>query len=66
MENGQFWLLEGAPWSIDYLAELIAFPGGAHDDFVDATVQALTYLRQSQEPAILTYYRNKGRADRTA
>ena len=65
MENGQFWLLEGAPWSNDYLAELTAFPGGAHDDFVDATVQALTYLRQSREPGILTFYRDLAEAKRT-
>jgi predicted phage terminase large subunit-like protein len=38
MDGGQFWLLEGASWSEDYLAEMTAFPGAAHDDFVDATV----------------------------
>ena len=58
MDSGQFWLLEGASWSDDYLAEMTAFPGAAHDDFVDATVQALTFLRQPPEPGILTYYRN--------
>ena len=58
MEGGHFWLLEGAPWSDDYLVEMTAFPGGAHDDFVDATVQALTFLRQPPEPGIIEYYRN--------
>jgi phage terminase large subunit-like protein len=38
MEGGHFWVLEGAPWSGDYLAEMTGFPGVAHDDFVDATV----------------------------
>ena len=37
----------------DYLAEMTAFPGVAHDDFVDATVQALTFLRQPPEPGIV-------------
>jgi len=57
IENGQFWLLEGAPWGGDYLAEMTSFPGGAHDDFVDATVQAMNYLRERQEPGIMEYYR---------
>jgi len=57
MEGGHFWVLEGASWSGDFLAEMTAFPGAAHDDFVDATVQALTFLRQA-EPGIFEYYRN--------
>jgi predicted phage terminase large subunit-like protein len=56
LEAGSFRLLEGASWASDYLAEMTAFPGGAHDDFVDATVQALSYLRASQDPGLLTYY----------
>jgi hypothetical protein len=59
IEGGQFWLLEGAAWSRAYRAELTAFPGGAHDDFVDATVQPLTYLRANPEPSIITYYRSR-------
>jgi hypothetical protein len=59
MDGGQFWLLEGASWSDDYLAEMTAFPGAAHDDFVDATVQALTFLRQPPEPGIIGFYRNQ-------
>jgi len=39
--------LEGAAWSSDYIAEMTAFPGSAHDDFVDATVQALSHLRDT-------------------
>jgi predicted phage terminase large subunit-like protein len=59
MDGGHFWLLEGASWSEDYLAEMTAFPGAAHDDFVDATVQALTFLRQPPEPGIIGFYRNQ-------
>jgi predicted phage terminase large subunit-like protein len=63
IENGQFWLLEGAPWFKDYIEEMTGFPGLAHDDFVDATVQALTYLRQP-EPPILGYYRDRAAAEK--
>lgn len=64
IEGGQFRLLEGAAWSSVYLAEMTAFPGG-HDDFVDATVQALTYLRDTPEPNVLVYYHGLVEADRT-
>jgi predicted phage terminase large subunit-like protein len=63
IENGQFWILEGAPWFKDYIEEMTGFPGVAHDDFVDATVQALTYLREP-EPAILKYYREMASQER--
>jgi len=59
IEGGHFWVLEGASWSDEYLAEMTAFPGAAHDDFVDATVQALTFLRQPREPGIIGFYRNQ-------
>jgi predicted phage terminase large subunit-like protein len=64
VEGGQFWLLEGAPWLEEYLEEMVGFPGAANDDQVDATVQALSHLRQPQEPHIITYFReavSKGR-----
>lgn len=57
MEGGHFWVLEGASWLEAYLAEMTAFPGAAHDDFVDATVQALTFLRQPPGLGIIAYYR---------
>ena len=56
-EGGGFFIREGASWSAEYVVELTAFPGGAHDDFVDATVQALAYLREHPEPGILVHYR---------
>jgi len=65
LEDGRFWLADGAPWLDNYQAELIAFPGGAHDDFVDATVQALVFLRESQDPAILEFYRDLVNRERT-
>lgn len=33
-----------APWLADWLDELLAFPNGKHDDQVDSTSQALSYL----------------------
>lgn len=42
---GNVFLPAHAPWLPDYRAELVAFPAGAHDDQVDATSQALRYLK---------------------
>lgn len=42
---GNVFLPAHAPWLADYLEELIAFPAGAHDDQVDATTQALRYMK---------------------
>jgi predicted phage terminase large subunit-like protein len=39
-EAGQVELVE-APWTGAYIEEVLQFPGGAHDDQVDATSQAL-------------------------
>jgi predicted phage terminase large subunit-like protein len=36
------------PWVNDYIDELLAAPGGMHDDQVDATSQALNYLGFSE------------------
>ena len=33
------------PWVPDYIAEMISFPAGAHDDQVDATTQAIRHLK---------------------
>ena len=65
VEGGQFWLLEDAPWLDQYVEEMIAFPGGAHDDFVDATVQALGYLRQPQDLNFLIWLREQVAAARS-
>jgi predicted phage terminase large subunit-like protein len=65
MEGGHFWVLEGAAWLDDYIAEMTAFPGAAHDDLVDATTQALTFLRQPPEPGIIGFYREMAKRNRT-
>jgi predicted phage terminase large subunit-like protein len=43
-EAGQVFLPRQAEWLASYLAELLAFPTGRHDDQVDSTSQALKYL----------------------
>ncbi|MFY9970970.1 MAG: phage terminase large subunit, partial [Roseiarcus sp.] len=52
IENGFVFLPEEAPWLADYLAELLAFPAGRHDDQVDSTAQALAWAKQ--RPACTT------------
>lgn len=43
-EAGGVLLPREAPWLGTYLAELLAFPNGTHDDQVDSTSQALKWL----------------------
>lgn len=59
LEARRLILPEVAWWRDDFIAELTSFPAGAFDDWVDALVQALNYLRDSGEPGILTYYRRE-------
>jgi predicted phage terminase large subunit-like protein len=49
-EAGQVHLPSEAPWLADYIAELLAFPNGRHDDQVDSTSQALDYLTTRSVP----------------
>lgn len=44
---GQSLIPEGVPWLLDLEDELASFPGGLHDDQVDAVTQALNRLRNS-------------------
>ena len=43
IEAGRVFLPEKAPWLDDFLTEMLAFPGGVHDDQVDSTSQFLNY-----------------------
>lgn len=45
-ESGNVYLPDAdiAPWIVEYMDELTAFPNGAHDDDVDSTTQALNRL----------------------
>jgi predicted phage terminase large subunit-like protein len=46
VEAGKVCLPQGAEWVADFIDELATFPNAAHDDQVDALVQALRYVAQ--------------------
>lgn len=45
------------PWIEDYLHNVCTFPKAAHDDDVDATSQALIYIRHKMGGGIMDFYR---------
>ena len=47
IESGHVFIPEGAPWLGEYLDQWSAFPAAAHDDMVDSSSQALSYLLYS-------------------
>lgn len=47
-EVGNVKLLKGS-WTGEFLAELTDFPGGSHDDQVDAASMAFSKLAQAQK-----------------
>jgi predicted phage terminase large subunit-like protein len=47
------------PWIEDYLHNICTFPKAAHDDDVDATSQALIYMRTRLGGGIVDFYRQK-------
>ena len=50
IEAGKVYLPESAPWLFDYIEELSAFPNAEHDDQMDSTTQALSFMRGPGEP----------------
>ena len=44
IESGHVFLPEGAAWLGEYLDQWAAFPAAKHDDMVDSSTQALSYL----------------------
>ena len=50
IENGFVFVPEEAPWLADYLAELLAFPAGRHDDQVNSTAQFLAWAKNARPP----------------
>ena len=47
IESGHVYVPAWAPWVEEYLDQWSAFPAGAHDDMVDSSSQALSYLLYS-------------------
>lgn len=45
IESGKVFMPKFAPWLAEFESELLAFPGGAHDDQVDAFSQYLNWKR---------------------
>jgi predicted phage terminase large subunit-like protein len=43
LESGKILLPEEAPWLAEYEHELLAFPGGRHDDQVDSSTQYILW-----------------------
>ncbi len=44
IESGHVFLPQGEPWLEAFLEQWTAFPASAHDDMVDSSTQALSYL----------------------
>ena len=63
LEAGRFYLLEGAPWTADFVASLATFPNGMHDDVVDAFTQGANYLvRGGGGLGLWEFYREQAEA----
>ena len=56
IEAGKVLLPELAPWLFDYIEELSAFPNAAHDDQVDSTTQALSFMRTEEPQESIVVY----------
>jgi phage terminase large subunit-like protein len=61
IESGHVYVPTDAPWLGEYIDQWCAFPAGAHDDMVDSSSQALSYLLYSSGATAST---NLSRAER--
>jgi predicted phage terminase large subunit-like protein len=50
IESGNVLLPEFAPWLSDFLAEVAAFPNGAHDDQIDPMFDAIREVQVAPAP----------------
>jgi predicted phage terminase large subunit-like protein len=57
--------LFGCTWIEDYLHNICTFPKAAHDDDVDATSQALIYMRNRLGGGIVEFYRMQATGELT-
>ncbi|HET6842189.1 MAG TPA: phage terminase large subunit [Candidatus Angelobacter sp.] len=51
------------PWMEDYIRNICSFPKAVHDDDMDATSQALTYMRNRLGGGIIEFYRREGKTE---
>lgn len=49
VEAGNVYLPDGAEWLGEFIDEFAVFPGGAHDDWIDACSQALIHVSESSD-----------------
>jgi len=54
IEGGRVRFPSKAPWLDDFTAELLAFPGGTHDDMVDSVSQFIDWLQYRLRNAVGT------------
>jgi predicted phage terminase large subunit-like protein len=47
MESGRVWIPSDRQWADDLLNQALRFPGGKHDDMVDAMAMAILYVKDS-------------------
>ena len=52
IEAGSVYLPPEASWLHSFINQFTTFPAGKHDDMVDATTQALNWMRDRRSPAI--------------
>jgi predicted phage terminase large subunit-like protein len=55
IEGGQVFLPREAPWKEDFLEEIRRFPGGAHDDQIDALSQFLDHVGQNHTGKLIVF-----------
>ena len=67
IESGNVYLPNGAPWLEAYIDQWVSFPAAAHDDMVDASTQALSYLLfRSGDPLYTAAKEEKHREEEAA
>lgn len=54
------------PWLADYQHNICTFPKAAHDDDMDATSQALIYIRNKMGAGIMDFYRTQASQQKEA
>jgi predicted phage terminase large subunit-like protein len=63
-ESGRVFFPEGAAWTSDLEDELASFPGGLHDDQIDAVSQALNRLRDQGGLGLVELLKRFARGER--
>ncbi len=58
IEAGRVFFPKNAPWTADFLSEILAFPNGKFDDQVDSMTQFLIWQRDGERrrPSELNLY----------